>query len=72
LCKVIKSLRDFISGGVVSGKNLFERGVEAHGTLRVLNRTRGSGFKVRVDLDRREKDVVMAGGLRQYLRLRRP
>lgn len=40
-------------------------------TLRVLNRTRGSTFEVCVDLDAREKDVVLAGGLLQFLRLQR-
>ena len=48
-----------------------EKWLENGRTLRVLNRTRGSDFEVRVDLDRREKDVVMAGGLLRYLKLRR-
>ena len=47
-----------------------EKSLENGRTLRVLNTTQGSSFEVRVDLDRREKDVVMAGGLLQYLRLR--
>lgn len=40
-------------------------------TLRVLNTTRANSFEVRIDLDRREKDVVMAGGLLRFLRQRR-
>jgi len=40
-------------------------------TLRVQNRTQSSTFEVCIDLDRREKDVVMAGGLLEFVRLRR-
>jgi len=40
-------------------------------TLRVLNTTQGSTFKVRIDLNPREKDVVMAGGLLEFHRLQR-
>ncbi|RLB83991.1 MAG: aconitate hydratase [Deltaproteobacteria bacterium] len=36
--------------------------------LGVVNTTRGQAFEVRIDLDEREKDVVMAGGLLEYLR----
>lgn len=36
--------------------------------LRVANTTRGATFEVHVDLDPREKDVVMAGGLLEFLR----
>ncbi|MES0350440.1 MAG: aconitate hydratase [Desulfobacteria bacterium] len=36
--------------------------------LRVANTTQGRTFEVRVDLDPREKDVVMAGGLLEFLR----
>jgi aconitate hydratase len=38
------------------------------GALRVVNTTQGSTFEVRVDLDSRERDVVIAGGLLQFLR----
>jgi aconitate hydratase len=37
-------------------------------TLGVVNTTQGRTFEVRVDLDPREKDVVMAGGLLEFLR----
>ena len=40
-------------------------------TLRVLNTTKGSAFEVRIDLDRRERDVVMSGGLLEFLKLSR-
>ncbi len=40
-------------------------------TFHVVNTTRGSTFEVCVDLDAREKDVVLAGGLLQFLRLQR-
>lgn len=37
-------------------------------TLRVVNKTRNSTFEVHIDLDQREKDVVLAGGLLRFLR----
>ena len=40
-------------------------------TLRILNRTQSNTFEVCIDLDRREKDVVTAGGLLEFLRLQR-
>jgi len=36
--------------------------------LPVLNTTQGRTFEVRVDLDSREKDILVAGGLLQFLR----
>lgn len=45
--------------------------LRSNGVLHVMNTTQGSTFEVRVDLDRREKDVVVAGGLLQFLRLQR-
>jgi aconitate hydratase len=36
--------------------------------LGVVNTTQGGTFEVRVDLDPREKDVVMSGGLLEFLR----
>ncbi|MBW1769920.1 MAG: aconitate hydratase, partial [Deltaproteobacteria bacterium] len=36
--------------------------------LGIVNTTQGGTFEVRVDLDPREKDVVMAGGLLEFLR----
>jgi aconitate hydratase len=39
--------------------------------LRVLNTTRGRAFEVHIDLDRREKDVVVAGGLLEFVRQQR-
>jgi aconitate hydratase len=38
------------------------------GTLPVLNSTRGQTFEVRVDLDDRDKDVLIAGGLLRFTR----
>jgi aconitate hydratase len=38
------------------------------GPLRVLNSTRGRTFEVQVDLDDREKDVLIAGGLLRFTR----
>ena len=49
-----------------------KRSLKNSTALRVLNTTRGRAFEVRIDLDPREKDVIMAGGLLEFLRLRRP
>jgi aconitate hydratase len=40
--------------------------------LLVVNTTRGNTFEVQIDLGRRERDVVLAGGLLEFLRLQRP
>jgi aconitate hydratase len=48
-----------------------KKSLKDDGTLRVLNTTRGSAFEVRIDLDRRERDVVATGGLLGFLRLSR-
>lgn len=37
-------------------------------TLRVANKTRNSTFDVRIDLNQREKDIILAGGLLRFLR----
>jgi len=39
-------------------------------TLRVANKTRNSTFDVRIDLNQREKDIILAGGLLRFLRQR--
>ncbi len=46
------------------------RSLKNGSTLCVLNTTRSSVFEVRIDLNGREKEVVMAGGLLEYLRLK--
>ncbi len=38
--------------------------------LRVLNATRQMSFEVRIDLDERERSIIVAGGLLAYFRLR--
>ncbi|MEE9402819.1 MAG: aconitate hydratase, partial [Desulfobacteria bacterium] len=49
---------------IIEGVKLLKNG----GALRVVNTTQGSTFEVLVDLDPREKDVVVAGGLLKFLR----
>ncbi|NVM56567.1 MAG: aconitate hydratase, partial [Desulfobacterales bacterium] len=43
-----------------------------HTTLRVINATQDSAFNVRIDLDDREREVVLAGGLMNHFRLSSP
>jgi len=52
---------------IIEGVKLLKNG----GALRVVNTTQGSTFEVLVDLDPREKDVVVAGGLLKFLRQQR-
>jgi aconitate hydratase len=52
---------------IIEGVKLLKNG----GALGVVNTTRGSTFEVLVDLDPREKDVVVAGGLLKFLRQQR-
>jgi aconitate hydratase len=61
--------------GIELGDHIVIEGVvdrlKQGGPLPVLNSTRGRAFEVQVDIDDREKDVLIAGGLLRFTRQKR-